>query len=163
MGTSEETCAFPSRGPWANRNAGHAMQLSQLHISVWHAGAIKTMSGFSRLWCFHRYTSWVDHSWEEPQYNNRKENTCSDDPNDSSQKRSKSYWEDSKENRRYVEVLVSEQADWHSCIFSITDTSQNLMHRLLHCVYPTSNIHRPSQQKNGGSGGASFPFQTISR
>lgn len=52
-----------------------------------------------------------------------------------------------RRNRLCVEVLVSERADWHSCIRAVTDTHQNLMHRLLHCVYPTSNIHRPNRQK----------------
>lgn len=52
-----------------------------------------------------------------------------------------------RKDRLYVEVSVSEQADWHSCIFSGADTYQNVMCRLLHCVYPSSNIHRPNQQK----------------
>jgi len=49
-------------------------------------------------------------------------------------------------NRPYVEVSVSGQADWHSCIFSVRYLSKPDT-QAFHCVYPTSNIHRPNQQK----------------
>lgn len=168
VGTSQESECFPAEVP--EPREVQAVQCSSLSYTswvgnTWHPSAFTTAPGLSRLWYLHRYTSWVEHSWEEPPYNDRQENTCSEDANRLwTQQRPKSCWENSEERQalcgsvgKWTSRLALLHIFWHRYL-SKCDVQAFAL-----CLSIKQHSQAKPTEEVGGSGGASFPFRTTSR